>query len=133
MAKFNATSLIITLDGNVVARATSGEFTMTNNLIETTDKDSSGKAEFIYGKQEWDISVEALIDFGATFGVEGFFDALDGKTTLAFIWTNKVSGDLQWSGTVLVSDVGQSAPLEDVGSWSGTLKGTGTVTKATIA
>jgi len=132
MAKFDGTNIKISVDGNYVARATSASMNYTNNLIETTDKDSGGDAEFIAGKREWDMSFDGLSDYAATFGVEGFWDAISAGTALTVYFSTDTSGDLKWSGTMYADSMTMDGPLHDVASWSGTMKGTGAVTKATV-
>lgn len=132
MAKFDGTNLKIKVDGYVIARAMSGSISYSNNLIEVTDKDSGGHAEYIPGKKECELSFDALQDYAATVGVGGFFDAVKNGTEVSIIYSTGTSNDFQWTGTFLAESVELTAPLHDVAGWSGTLRGTGEISRSTV-
>ena len=57
MSKFNATDLIVTVDGNAIAHATSATLSIDMNTIDTSTKSSAGWAEAIGGQRYWSIDV----------------------------------------------------------------------------
>ena len=132
MAKFNATNLIVEVDGVAVAHATSGSLNLDQDLPDASTKSSSGWAEHINGQRSWSIDVEALTDYASSFGVEGVFDAINNRASVTVTFTTNVSNDLEWSGTANVSNLSMDAPLEDVASFSCSFIGTGALTKATV-
>jgi len=128
----NGTLIKVKLGGTAIANLKSNDESFKNNLIEITTKDSSGNAQFMYGKFEADINAEFLHVEGATNGYQTLFAAQQAKTTLSADITSSVSGDYHYSCSVLVSDIKRTEPLEDSTGVTVTFKVSGAVTAATV-
>ena len=133
MPTFNATDIIITVNGSTVGLQTSGELTLANDLPDASNKDSAGWAEHIRGQRSWSLAIEGIVDYGASFGVEELADLILTRTAAAVTFGTSKSGDLRFSGNTSLGDLTPtSAPNEDVPTYSGTLTGNGPLTKLTI-
>jgi len=127
----NATDIRISIDGNTIARATSGSISMTTNMLDSTNKDSGGDREVLPAVRSFSLSSEAILDFSATFGLEGMFDAWKNGTKLSIKWYDTKVGGLEFSGSGYISDCSADAPSEDLATISATIEGTAALSKAT--
>ena len=92
-----------------IANATSNDFTITKDMIETTNKDSAGAKEFIAGEYGYTMSVEGMFEEDASVGAllswkEIMTDLMAG-TIVTIVMTSNVSGDLKLSGSALFNDL----------------------------
>jgi len=132
-SRFNATALILSLNGSPVAHSTSATLNINQDLLDATTKDSGRFKEQIRGVRDWSIDVEGLIDYTASFGADELADLIINGVTAEIALTTGTSGDTKYTGTVDLSGLSQDAPAEGLAAFSGTLLGTGPLTKTTIA
>ena len=123
MAKLNGTLLLVYADGTLIAAQKGVTFTVTQNLFDTTNKESAGWAEHGNGLRSVEVSIEAL---ASTTG-------LSAKELKDFIISRK-SLILVIQGTdypyICKADVQSSTisgPLEDATTLTGSFKGSGNV------
>ena len=123
MAKLNGTLLLVYADGTLIAAQKGVTFTVTQNLFDTTNKESAGWAEHGNGLRSVEVSIEAL---ASTTG-------LSAKELKDFIISRK-SLILVIQGTdypyICQADVQSSTisgPLEDATTLTGSFKGSGNV------
>lgn len=119
-----------------IANATSNDFTITKDMIETTNKDSAGAKEFIAGEYGYTMSVEGMFEEDASVGAllswkEIMTDLMAGST-VTVVMTSNVSGDLKLSGSALFSDLKLTAPHNAVSTFTASIQGTGALTVGTI-
>ena len=119
-----------------IANATSNDFTITKDMIETTNKDSAGSKEFIAGEYGYTMSVEGMFEEDASVGAllswkEIMTDLMAG-TIVTIVMTSNVSGDLKLSGSALFSDLKLTAPHNAVSTFTASIQGTGALTVGTI-
>lgn len=119
-----------------IANATSNDFTITKDMIETTNKDSAGAKEFIAGEYGYTMSVEGMFEEDASVGAliswkEIMTDLMAG-TVVTIVMTSNVSGDLKLSGSALFSDLKLTAPHNAVSTFTASIQGTGALTVGTI-
>ena len=119
-----------------IANATSNDFTITKDMIETTNKDSAGSKEFIAGEYGYTMSVEGMFEEDASVGAllswkEIMTDLMAG-TIVTIVMTSSVSGDLKLSGSALFSDLKLTAPHNAVSTFTASIQGTGALTVGTI-
>ena len=119
-----------------IANATSNDFTITKDMIETTNKDSAGAKEFIAGEYGYTMSVEGMFEEDASVGSllswkEIMADLMAG-TVVTIVMTSNVSGDLKLSGSALFSDLKLTAPHNAVSTFTASIQGTGALTVGTI-
>lgn len=119
-----------------IANATSNDFTITKDMIETTNKDSAGAKEFIAGEYGYTMSVEGMFEEDASVGSsiswkEILTDLLAG-TSVTIVMTSNVSGDLKLSGSAFFNELNLTAPNNDVATFTASIQGTGALTVGTI-
>ena len=108
-----------------IANATSNDFTITKDMIETTNKDSAGAKEYIAGEYGYTMSVEGMFEEDGSVGSliswkEIITDLLAG-TSVTIVMTSNVSGDLKLT-----------APQNAVSTFTASIQGTGALTVSTI-
>jgi predicted secreted protein len=119
-----------------IANATSNDFSITKDLIETTNKDSAGAKEYIAGEYGYTMSVEGMFEEDASVGAgiswkEIITDLLAG-TSVTIVMTSNVSGDLKLSGSAFFNELNLTAPQNDVATFTASIQGTGALTVGTI-
>ena len=119
-----------------IANATSNDFSITKDMIETTNKDSAGAKEYIAGEYGYTMSVEGMFEEDASVGAsiswkEILTDLLAG-TSVTIVMTSNVSGDIKLSGAAFFSDLNLTAPRNDVATFTASIQGTGALTVGTI-
>jgi predicted secreted protein len=119
-----------------IANATSNDFSITKDMIETTNKDSAGAKEYIAGEYGYTMSVEGMFEEDASVGAsiswkEILTDLIAG-TSVTIVMTSNVSGDIKLSGSAFFSDLNLTAPRNDVATFTASIQGTGALTVSTI-
>jgi predicted secreted protein len=120
-----------------IANATSNDFTITKDMIETTNKDSAGAKEYIAGEYGYTMSVEGMFEEDASVGAliswkEIMTDLLAG-TIVTIVMTSNVTGDLKLSGSALFNDLKLTAPQNAVSTFTASIQGTGALTVSVIS
>lgn len=120
-----------------IANATSNDFEITKDMIETTNKDSAGAKEYIAGEYGYTMSVEGMFEEDGSVGAGGISwkdiitDLLAG-TSVTIVMTSNVTGDIKLSGAALFSNLSLSAPKNDVTTFTASIQGTGALTVGTV-
>jgi len=119
-----------------IANATSNDFSISKDMIETTNKDSAGAKEYIAGEYGYTMSVEGMFEEDASVGAsiswkEIITDLIAG-TSVTIVMTSNVSGDLKLSGAAFFSELNLTAPQNDVATFTASIQGTGALTVSTI-
>ena len=127
---FNATNIGIYVDNTLIAYARSGSFSVNIAEIDTTSKDNSGWQNNILGMRDWTMEVEAIITLDAASSLDSVFDLATGRTSCNIKFSSETSGDNYYHGTAYVTSLTANAPMEDVGTWSATFKGSGALTQS---
>ena len=120
-----------------IANATSNDFTITKDMIETTNKDSAGAKEYIAGEYGYTMSVEGMFEEDGSVGAliswkEIMTDLLAG-TSVTIVMTSNVTGDLKLSGSAFFNDLKLTAPQNAVSTFTASIQGTGALTVSVIA
>lgn len=118
MAKLNGTTLTIWADGQIIAAQKGCTITTSQNLFDTTNKDSGGWSEHMNGLRNADISIDGL---ASTTGISAkeLFAYIIGRTSLLLV----VEG-LDYN-IVCEADLPSSSvngPMEDATTLSGSFK-----------
>jgi TP901-1 family phage major tail protein len=119
-----------------IANATSNDFSITKDMIETTNKDSAGAKEYIAGEYGYTMSIEGMFEEDASVGAsiswkEILTDLIAG-TSVTIVMTSNVTGDIKLSGAAFFSDLNLTAPRNDVATFTASIQGTGALTVGTI-
>lgn len=132
-ARHNGQLVILNLDGSPIAHSNSSNISFSQTLIDVTTKDSSNWTEDLRGDRSATLSVEGLVDYSASFGADELADMIVSAQSANFSLTTGVSGDTKYTGTVNLESLELTFPNNEAAGYSGSLKATGAVTKATVA
>lgn len=134
--RYNGDLMITTLDGTPISFSTNDTLNVDQNLIDTTNKDSERWVENVRGNRSWSIDVEGMMDHSASYGTEQLLDLIisgaDAVAVFKIRTSDEESGDVRYSGTINLANLTQNSPHNDAGTFSGTLQGTGPLTKTTV-
>jgi predicted secreted protein len=133
MAKFNSSRFKILSGATAINDLEEVEMDVTSETVDVTTKDSSGWMEFLQTVKGFTMSGSGILDFAATEGVEEIYDDLVAGTAVTFKFSTSQTGDIEWSGSGILTNLNLGAPLNDKVSFSFSIQGTGALTKATIA
>lgn len=117
-----------------VAFSTSASFSINNELIDTTNKDSSGWSNSQSGLKNFEISTEALQDFEANLDFQEMFNDIGSTTAVTVRFAQRDTGggsDKYYQGSAFISSLSMEAGVEDNATYSVTLTGTASVTEGT--
>lgn len=137
MAKFNGTSILVTVDGDAIAEAQEHSIEVSHNLADASTKDSAGWAEFISAQRGATINVSALVDYAADTDASstGFFDlfteGIVNRTEFTLVFGTTASGNTIMTAQAYLTSLSQNAPSEDVVSYSASFQITGAITTST--
>jgi predicted secreted protein len=119
-----------------IANATSNDFTITKDMIETTNKDSAGAKEYIAGEYGYTMSVEGMFEedgsVGALISWKEIITDLMAGTEVTIVMTSNATGDLKLSGSALFNDLKLTAPHNAVSTFTASIQGTGALTVGVI-
>lgn len=139
MSVINGTNFRLYVDGQVVGTATSSSISFSKETRTTVHKDNvSGYSSAESGQKSYSISFEGFMTEETslnTVTVQNMSDLIDlFDSDAAFAWkmTTDVTGTLLLSGSGIMTDFSLTAPVEENGTISGTITGTGAVVKATV-
>jgi predicted secreted protein len=132
MAKFNATDLLVYVGAIPIAHSTSATITIDVDLPDATTKDSGGWADHIAGVRNWSIDFDGLVDYASSYGVEELFNNLLNRNELTVKWSSTQAGGTYLTGTASVSNLTQTADMEQPVSYSGTFTGKGALSQVAI-
>ena len=120
-----------------IANATSNDFTITKDMIETTNKDSGGAKEYIAGEYGFTMSVEGMFEedgsVGASISWKEIITDLLAGTVVTIVMTSNVTGDLKLSASAFFNDLKLTAPQNAVSTFTASIQGSGALTVSTIA
>lgn len=134
MAKINATDIGVYIDGTLIGAATSGEFSLSSNMIDVSSKDSAGNSEFLPGQRSGTISVEGLVtDDDADYNQSDLFAAQIARTQLTIKYGVNTTGKKRFSAAGYITSLSQSAGMEDVATFSAEFQLTGAIIEETIS
>tara|TARA_B100000519_G_scaffold188672_1_gene186449 strand:+ start:8982 stop:9422 length:441 start_codon:yes stop_codon:yes gene_type:complete len=146
MAIINGTNMKIKIDDTAtytgtatVAAATSCTVNITTDMGECTDKSSGDRKEFIGLSTSWTIDAEVFYDELATVNPSTLFARMYGDSTASqngvAQYPTKVdvefdSGTLEYTGSGFITSFSATGGVEDAGTYSISIQGTGTLAVA---
>lgn len=140
---FKATMYLATSSSGGTARKLGElkDFTITlaGGAMDATSKDSAGWKENLPGLKEWSGSGSAqYLMESADVGQEEAYTALTGGYPI-YVWLKQMTtaagtgGTQVWKGSAVVTGLDVESPLDGAAGYKVSLKGTATLTKATIS
>ena len=128
----NGTAMVLTIGATQIAKLKTNSFKVNANAIDTSNKDSAGWKEQIYGQRSGSFDFEGIFAENGNWGMTQAYAAIANKTTLTAKWGSGVTGDVYYSASCILTSATETAPMEDVVTFSGTLEITGAPTTGTF-
>ena len=122
-------------DGGVtyhtIAGAKKATLSRKTNAIDTSSKDDNGDKSVLPGRREWSISFDQLWVSGDAGQLDLQAAQAAGTTLLAKVQYG--TGSDTYVGTCIVTDLNEDMPDSEAVTFTGTLMGSGPLTKAGLA
>jgi len=123
----NGSLILVYADGELIAAQKNVTFTVSQNLFDTTNKESGGWAEHANGMRSFEISLEALASTTGKSANELYDYIIDRKSLVLLI--DGFANDYVCKADI--SAVTLNAPMEDAVNLSGSIKGNGEIFELT--
>lgn len=133
MAAFNGTTMLLDIDGNTLTLMTNTTLNVNQDLPDSSSKGSSGWAEHINGQRDYSIDLDGVASVADGENFETLLDLILDRSQVSFEFATSTSGDTKVTGTVSLADMSLETPNEDTSTVSGTLTGTGALTKSAVS
>ena len=138
MAATNGSGWFVLVGGTTIADKivcqTSASVDITQDTIEVTCKDNVWKS-YISGEKGWTMPFEAIKDEAASSVQAEIIENIlttGGELDVALVYAPASTIVSGWSGKAILSGVSISTPKNEAPTLSGTLQGTGALTKMVI-
>ena len=136
VGKINGDSFLLEINDIVVAHSIDASLEVSQESIDTTTKDSSRWVDKINGNRSYSGSGSGLFAFdpdGATeLGAVDLIDLIMGDTTPTFKLTNSNAGDVEYSGSIVLTNVSLSSPQNAAVGYDFSFEGVGALVKTVI-
>ena len=137
---FNGTSLVVIMNSQVIAHATSCSLSLAIDVPDASTKQSGGWADEIRGQRSWSVTTDGLATvvpgaLASYVSTDELMIAASAGTTVTLKFTTvngttEVAGDVYWSGTAFIESVDMTADMENPVTYSVSFKGTGVLTQS---
>jgi hypothetical protein len=138
--KLGNETLIYVMVGEVatpVAAQTNATLNIEQEGIPVTSKDSGRWVEEINGLKSWSIDFDALMDYSTSYGFNDLFDVIDEDDTVTVRIGLRTGQDdnshdateIYYEGVGNLRNLSRNEPVQEVGSYSCTVQGTGALTR----
>ena len=131
--KINGTDLLVYVNGTAIACALSSSIDMSTDTFETTCKDSAGWREIMPSKRSWSISGDGLTQFDVAYGFNDLVDLWRNRTLVTLTFKTSNIDDKVFTGSAYITSLSETAPMEDVTSYSFTFEGTDVLSYSVVA
>mgnify|MGYP003639218282 CR=1 FL=1 len=116
-----------------IAHSTDNTLDVTGDTREANTKDSSGWREYLASFKSWTMSGESLLALDSAHGFTQLLAIMEADTVIKVKISSEVTGDKYWTGSALITSISMSTPMEDNGSMSYSIQGSGALTEATVS
>jgi predicted secreted protein len=131
MAIQNGTLIKLYNGANAIALLTSSDMSLEREMLDATNKDSSGWREVQAGLRQFSFSAELFSD-PANTDETTLYTAWEAGTVLTMKLSSEIAGQKKYTGSVLINSISKSAPMEQLSTLSVEFTGTGALVEATI-
>jgi len=128
----NGSDFGIYVGGTLIAVGLDNQLSLSKNMIEVSNKDSAGDAEYIPGRGDGTVSGSCRIKYDAAYGFQDLFAAFDGGTLLTIRYSNNTTGDDEYSFSAYLSELSRQDPDDDSSTIDYTFQKTGAITESNI-
>ncbi len=129
----NATLVHIQVGKVKISNQLSAEMNITMEPRETLNKDSQSWRGRQKGAMSFEMSGEAEFAPDAAFAIDALHDAFVAGTAVGVVFTTNVTGDRQYYGDAVISNLTMSAGVEENVQISYTFAGSGAIAKNNVS
>ena len=115
-----------------VAGLTSNGFSVKGDTIPVTTKDSNGWKEILAGTNSFSFDADGVFDDAASFGYNDLLDVMKLKQPVTVRISTEVSGEHYQEGSVVITALDKTAPMEDRVTFKASFEGNGEPTHSTV-
>jgi hypothetical protein len=117
---------------SLVGLATEHSLSRSRGAIDVSTKDDGDDSSFIAGRRNQTVSMSGIFDHTEDAGYTKLSDAYEAANgTVYFLLTSTNSGDTEWYGSGVITDLSLTFSDESPSTFSTTIQASGTVTEAT--
>lgn len=127
----NGTAVLLYDGSTAIGYGTSLGLNLSRSPIDVSSKSSGGWKEQIYGQGSGSFDFEGVFTEDGTVSFSTLYAKLVAKTVITAKWASAVVGDKNYSASVILTSLSQSAPMEDKITFSATFEFTGAPTQGT--
>ena len=101
----NSTLMVIKVGSTTISCLTDASLSMTQEMRDTTCKDSSSWNNALPAKRTWEMSGSAFFAYDATYGAADLFTLYNTQASATVKWGTTVTGDKVYSGTAYLTSL----------------------------
>ncbi len=116
----------------LVGKATDISISRSRNAIDVSTKDDGDNSTFISGRRNETVSISGIFDHTEDAGYTKLSDAFEASNgTVYFLVTSTNTGDTEWHGSGVITDLSTSFTDESASTFTATIQASGAVTEVT--
>lgn len=115
---------------SLIGKATDISISRSRNAIDVSTKDDGDESAFISGRRNQTVSISGIFDHTEDAGYTKLSDAYEASNgTVYFLVTSTNSGDTEWHGNGVITDLSTSFADESASSFTATIQVNGALTE----
>lgn len=116
---------------SLVGKVTDISISRSRNAIETSTKDDGDESTFISGRRNQTVTISGYFDHTEDAGYTKLSDAYEASNgTVYFLVTSTTSGDTEWYGSGVITDLSTNFADESTSTFTATIQVSGALTEA---
>ena len=130
--KINANDFLVYADGVAVGHSQDFSLNTTQDIVDSTTKDSSKWKEHIRGDRGWEASGSGLVVPSSAMNATEMIDYILNASNVTIRASNSNAGDIEWRGAASVASSNLTASQNSPLAFDFALTGNGALTKVVI-
>ena len=128
----NGADFGIFVDNDLIAVAMDNQLQLTRNMIEVSNKDTPGDAEYIPGRGDGTASGNARLKYDAGFGYSDLFAIYNNRTKVTIRYSNGEAGDDEYTFEAYLTELNRQDTDNEIGNVDYTFQKTGAITESAV-
>lgn len=129
--EINGHDLLVYVNGTAVAGSKTCKLAVKHDPRDCSTKDSNGWEKKGTGKRSWTVSVDGLVAFDATNGVDDLMTLITNRTQVTLKFSTETSQHGYWTGQGFLESLDVDAPDQESVNYSASFAGSEAVTYST--
>lgn len=127
------TAVGIYIGGTLIAAAMAKNLDMNLGLRDANNSDSGDSESKLPGRYNWAVSGRSQFEFDAGYGFRDLYAALTGRTQVAVMVENEVTGDYEYGGNGYVTQLKATFPDHENSEYDWAITGDGDLDETIIS